>query len=288
MFSCGEWTDVPGPGGRSVANGSQPAQGAPQPAAGECESFIGKVLFFGRWLLPVPVSSGDIVTVTNALGAATDYIQDFPDWRCGDGTIFIAGGCVNGTETFNGGDPAPAIHHGNLIAFDGTNYYDCGPAANGLTATVLILPGITDQNLVFMLNFAGPAGAGDNSFDVRICKQAANPLLITYTLGSGPAAVNYGDTVNFVPVNTGSSDYNITFHLDRPAKMTILGTPGFAVIGSGTFCSWDNPTGTQIGSLTAPAHTQVTDYPNGTTIEAFAAECGIGGAPWTLQVRFDP
>jgi hypothetical protein len=181
VFSCGEWQDVPGGNIKEIAAGAgQPAQDTPQPGAGECESFIGKVLFFGRWLLPVPVSEGDVITVTNALGAATDYIIDFPEWRCADGTLFIAGGCVNGTAIFDGGDPDPSIHHGNLIAFDGTNYYDCGNAANSMTATITIPSGVTNANLVFMLNYAGPAGAGDCTFDVRICKASENVERFTH------------------------------------------------------------------------------------------------------------
>jgi len=226
MFSCGEWVDVPGTAQNALANGSQPAQGAPQPAAGECQSFIGKVLFFGRWLLPVPVSSGDVIKVANAFGATTDYILDFPGWKCGDGTEFVAGGCVNGTAGFNAGDPAPSIHHGNLIGFDGTNYYDFGEAANSQIVTVPILAGITDANFAMMINSEGPAGAGDISFDITICKAAATPFSITYTEGSGPASAMPGTT--FVAESAavfGTNNLDISF--SPCCKLTIVGVSGF-------------------------------------------------------------
>ena len=171
VFSCGEWSDVPGGNIAQIATGtSQPAQGAPQPAAGDCEQFIGKVLFFGRWLLPVPVDAGDTIRVTNAFGATTDYLQDGPRWNCGDGNEFIAGGCLNGSAGFNGGDPYPAAHHGNLIGTDGTNFYDFGEAANSQVVEITIPSGISGANFAMLINAEGPAGAGDLSFDIRICK----------------------------------------------------------------------------------------------------------------------
>jgi hypothetical protein len=243
VFSCGEWQDVPGIAGKSLANGSQPAQGQPQPDPGGCENWIGKVLFFGRWLMPVPVSSGDQITVSNAFGASTDYLIDFPAWRCGDGTIFEAGGCINGTATFNGGDPDPSIHHGNLIGFDGTNYYDFGEAANSQVVTATILPGISNVNFVFMLNSAGPAGAGDNSFDVRLCKGAAVPLSITYNLGlgTGPSAAVVGSVIDIAAVfYAPSGDYVVYPVFSQPVKIQVVQAPGYTEdpAFNATFWTW--------------------------------------------------
>lgn len=249
VLSCGEWVDVPGPGSMPGGNYNQPAQGVPQPGAGECESFIGKVIFFGRWLLPVPVSTGDIVTVTNAFGATTDYLIDGLRWNCGDGTEFFASGCLTGSEYFDGSDPAPAFHHGNLIAFDGTNYYDCGPAANSLTATINIPPGITDQNLTFLINAPGPAGAGDLTFDVRICKGTAVPIQLTGIAGgtAAPAnlsrsSVNIGDVFYVTPNLSGSSGrYDGGFTGDQAATYQVVSDAGYT---GGTPCDWQWDAGT--------------------------------------------
>jgi hypothetical protein len=196
VFSCGEWTTVEGGDLLALAAGaSQPAQGQPQPGPGDCESFIGKAIFFGRWLLPVPVSTGDVIKVTNAFGATTDYIVDFPAWRCPDGTEFIANGCVTGTEITNAGDPDPSIPHAALVGFDGTNYYDCSAAANGMTATITIPSGIVNGNFVFLINSEGPAGAGDVSFDARICKASASVARFSHTFDLRASAAGFNITV---------------------------------------------------------------------------------------------
>jgi len=179
QFTCGEWVDVGDL--KTIAAGSgQPAQGAPQPAAGECTDFIAKVLFGGRWLLPVPVSEGDVITVNNVLGATSGYILDGLTYRCGDGDLFLAGGCVTGSEVFNGSNPDPSSPQDCLLGFDGVNYYDCSNAANHLPVTITIPSGILSQNFVFLINNPGPGGAGDLTFDVRICK-AAETTTFTHT-----------------------------------------------------------------------------------------------------------
>jgi len=243
VFSCGEWTDVPGPGSVPGFNGGQPAQGTPQPAPGACENFIGKVLFFGRWLLPVPVSTNDVITVNNAFGAATDYVHDFPLWRCGDGNVFEVGGCVDDTETFNAGDPAPAIHHGSIIGFDGTNYYDFGPSANSTPVSITIPPGITNQNFVILLNFEGPAGAGDNSFDIRICKGASTPVEVTYTWGTGPHEIRAGDIITMTSNGVvHEEDYEIRPCFSAPVTLSVLNKTGWTPqpLDVNNQVEWDN------------------------------------------------
>jgi hypothetical protein len=291
-FNCGVWTTIEGGDLTALAAGApQPAQGAPQPEPGGCEQFIGKVFFYGRWLLPVPVSTNDVITVTNALGATTDYLVDLGVWRCGDGNVFFAGGCVNATETFNAGDPAPAFHHGNLIAFDGTNYYDCGPAANSLTATITIPAGISDANLQFLINSEGPAGAGDMSFDVRICKSAALPLLLTYNLGSGPTAVNAGDVFTVSSAccgGGGGSDYGINLQFSETIQMEILNQTGYTPswAGSQIWMFGQQPVGTpvQVHTDTSAGRTP-TEWNPATSIDLWNVEEGNGGVPFTVQMR---
>lgn len=292
VLSCGEWTTVPGGDLSELIGGTgSPAQGAPQPDAGGCESFKGKVLFFGRWLLPVPVSTNDVITVTNALGSTTDYIVDFPAWRCGDGTVFFAGGCVSGTEIFAGGDPAPAFHHGNLIAFDGTNYYDCGPAANSMTATITIPAGITNQNLTFLINAPGPAGAGDISFDVRICKAAAGPIFLTYVNGTGPAGVSAGDvfTVNSTCCGGGGPlDEQIWMQFSETVHLECLNQSNYTPswVGSATWMEGEHPIGTFVQVHTDPyPGTTPTVWNPATLVDGWLCDEGAGGVPWSAQFR---
>jgi len=276
VFSCGEWTDVPGAGPRALANGSQPAQGAPQPAAGECENFIGKVLFFGRWLVPVPVSTGDQITVNNTLGATTDYIHDFPGWKCGDGTEFIGGGCLSESAGFNAGDPAPAFHHANLIGFDGTNYYDFGESANATPVTITILPGISNVNFSILINSEGPAGAGDLSFDLRVCKQAVTPVGITYSWGSGPGACAEGDVLTLESTGVHDMDYEIRVCFTRPVKLEFISKSGWTPqpLDVNNQAEWDN-----CASFINPVTTiqTVTHFVDGMSWDS--------GTPWTLQVK---
>lgn len=182
VFSCGEWQDIPGGNIAAIAGGSgNPVQSVDQPSAGQCRDFMAKVLYGGRWLLPVPVSTGDVITVTNALGATSGYVNDVYEWRCGDGLLFIAGGCLNGSAVTDGTNPMPSAPRDALIAFDGTNYYDCSDAANSLPVTITIPSGITNGNLFFLVNNDSIAGAGDLQFNVSICKASSSVPRFTHT-----------------------------------------------------------------------------------------------------------
>lgn len=292
QFTCGAWTPVPGPGSTIPITGVPGPTATPQPGPGDCEQFIGKVLFFGRWLLPVSVSAGDTVHVTNALGATQDYIVDYPAYRCGDGTEFIFNGCLSGSEIFNGSDPAPAYHHGNLIAYDGTNYYDCGQAANGIEVVLTIKPGISDAPLQFLINSPGPGGTGDITFDVRICKAAASPIFITYDLGSGPAGVAEGEVFTITSTccgGGGSGDYGVFMNFNVPVKLTVFDEGTFSLVGCTTHDLWmkGELSGSDVQIHYCDTSTHVTDWSPVSTIDHWQAECGACGAAWTIQVKLE-
>lgn len=286
VFSCGEWVPVPGPGSAISISGPTTPPNPNPPAAGECQNFIGKVRFFGRWLLPVMVSTGDQITVTNADGITTDYIIDFPVWRCPDGDVFVLTGCVTGTEIFNASDPAPAFHHANLIGFDGTNYYDFGLAADSMPVTITIPPGITDQNFVLLINSPGPAGDGDVSFDIKICKQVGSPISVSYSNGSGPAAASNGEiiTVTSAP-NGGSTAQYINMSFSPCSKITIVGGSGFVpIVGSGDW--WDTLDCASVshGSGATSSGTVLTDFPANSEVTNLQLAGNISSV-FTVQIR---
>lgn len=231
VLSCGEWVDVPGPGSQVSISGPSQGKNPNPPGPGQCQNFIGKVRFFGRWVLPSLVSSGDQITVNNADGITSDYVIDFPAYRCPDGTEFIISGCLNGSEVFNGSDPAPAFHHGNLIGTDGTNFYDFGQAADAMPVTITIPAGITDQNFFLLINAPGPAGDGEVSFDVQICKAQALPIGITYAFGTGPAGVSSGGIITVASTNNAGQQ-RFDFSLTACCKIEVLSSSGWSTVGS--------------------------------------------------------
>jgi len=173
-FSCGEWQDVPGGDLTALAAGSpQPADGVPQPEAGECENFLGLVVYGQRWRLPVPVSAGDVVTVSDATGAVQGYTTDVVIWRGANGLWSLGGQLIGGTELYDGLNPMPAVPRDALIAWDGTNYYDVSAAADGGSVDITIEPGIVNANLMFMVNMNNDVGTGDFGFQTMICKADA-------------------------------------------------------------------------------------------------------------------
>lgn len=102
-----------------IAGGN--VQGAPQPPAGggqQCYQL--KLQANQELLIPVPVSTGDVIEVQSALGAGTDGTAS---WYCPNGQEFFAGACV-GTPFTSGPDPLPTAPHMKLLAHIGSNYYE--------------------------------------------------------------------------------------------------------------------------------------------------------------------
>lgn len=161
------WADL------SKCNGqpTQPAAGTPTTPAGGCQTAFGEVAFGSRWMLPWNVSAGDVITVSAAQGTWASALDLYIP-RCPDGNLFFEVGCVEGTGHTEPGDPAPAINHNSLIAFDGTNYYDCGPASDNTPVTITIPPGIANANLFFLANTPDTTGFGSVTFDVKYCNNA--------------------------------------------------------------------------------------------------------------------
>jgi hypothetical protein len=181
-LNCGVWTDVPGGDIKAIVNGtSQPAAGTPQPTPGECMDFAGTVQYGGRWLLPVPVSTGDKITVARAEGATSDYTFTQLLWRCADGNLFLGGICVDGSSITDSLAPMPSAPQQALIGFDGTNYYNFAAAAAFVPVEITIPAGITNANFTFLVNDEVTFGSGNLSFGGNVCKVSPNIERFTHT-----------------------------------------------------------------------------------------------------------
>lgn len=177
---------------------TQPGAKSPNPPSGDCASAFATVLWNDRWVLPQNVSTGDVIKVKNLTGTwdANAVGLFFPP-LCPDGNVFFEVGCISGTQFTDGGDPAPALPHCTLLAFDGTNYYDCGPATEG-EVTITIAGGVSRSNLYFFCNNHYTKGFGSVSFDVQYCNNAVGAWTHTFdfTVSTG----------GWVPTHPGASD----------------------------------------------------------------------------------
>lgn len=173
------WADL----SKCTGQPTQPGKGSPNPPSGGCANSFGTVEFGSRWMLPQNVSSGDVITVTNVVGSWASALDLFIP-RCPDGNIFFEVGCVSGTGHTEPGDPAPSINHDSLIAYDGTNYYDCGPASDGTPVVITIPPGISSANLFFFANTPDTSGYGAINFDVSYCNNAVPSWTHTFNFAA--------------------------------------------------------------------------------------------------------
>lgn len=196
-LQCGVWTDVPGGDLKAIAG-----LGVQQPAPGgtlelnDCASY--DVTLFGSnvYNLPIAVSEGYVIKVTEATGGWSDGDVVGPfgaAWSCPNGSVYALGGC-GAANPPDGGDPLPSVAHMRLIASIGGDYID------GYGMEYTIPPGVTDVPVTFQANDAAIGNnLGSITFHVEIC----NKPVATWAKGwnflaeSGP----------FVPEVIGGVDY---------------------------------------------------------------------------------
>lgn len=138
--------------------------GAPQPGPGQCQGF--DLSNFGNTpaLIPVPLSTGDTITLSNVLGASS---VDGIAWLCAaDGKVFFAGDCVGSPGT-SAGDRVPAAPQGQVIVgIDGSFY-----AFSGLN--FIVPAGITNKQASIWLNWpAGDTIYGQINAHANVCNNA--------------------------------------------------------------------------------------------------------------------
>lgn len=113
------WADL----SKCIPAPAQPGAGTSQPSPGETVCYHAAMAASSQYLVPVPVNSGDVITLSNATGATNDP-DHFPlDWVCPGGQIFVAGFCTI-NEAAVGTDPVPASPHMKLVIGFGATFYD--------------------------------------------------------------------------------------------------------------------------------------------------------------------
>jgi hypothetical protein len=113
--------------------GQQPV--APElPGPGESYSDCKTLPGSQQFLIPVPLSTGDIVTFSELSGAWGDG-PGLNYWWSYNGTPFVLG-IVAGVRTHQGTDPSASLYHGQLIMNLGGTWYSCTDGAITIPAGV--------------------------------------------------------------------------------------------------------------------------------------------------------
>lgn len=207
------------PGGRSQP-GEQPGGATPEP--GQCFDLDLTVQATGMCLIPLAISDGWTIQLTEVKGAWTDG-GFLSMWACPDAHQFSMGACgatVMGTEST---DPMPAVPHMKLIGRLPSGTFVELPL-DGSTYTV---PNAQPAGNMFLL--ANDGGLSDNQGSVSLhllaCSPAAIVVHCTYLLqATGPAEIHIGDTFD-IEVNTPvGGNWNGGVRFDRCCTLTYIAT----------------------------------------------------------------
>lgn len=165
-IDCENWLTLYDPTAciADMIKGGEQGTGALQP--GECKEYDVTLRANDKWLLPVPVSSNYIITVTDVSGAWNDGGSG--GWNCPDGTPYILGQCF-GSAGHASGDPSSSAYHMALIGILG------GTDAVEVLGADYTVPDPTDPT-TFELQ-ANDSDITNNfgtiSFHVKVCEGAS-------------------------------------------------------------------------------------------------------------------
>lgn len=221
-YCCGEWVPVVGGGAGPAV--TQPVQTEPL-VSGDCQSFQVTLGANQRWLMPMDVQTGDIITVISPTGAWSDGTLN---WFCPDGKHYLAGSCTTDVSPA-GSDPVQNANHMSIIV--GWNVTT--PEYSRIYPSVFAVPdGVSGEQLWFQAN---DDSLGDNSgslsFTVQICRAEALPIGITYTFGTGPSSVADGGVIT---ITSGDNSSNQRFHVTfgECVHVEVLSSAGWISEGS--------------------------------------------------------
>lgn len=139
----------------------QPGGGTPQPSSGGGQAcYRGELTAEGRWVVPTVVSTGDVIALTDVIGAGED--AGVPPWYCPDGTIFFAGACVIGTGGTDSGDPLNTVKHMRLLYKIGGSYYDA------MAGSFTVPSGVANEQVEIQVNDDDLAD-NTGSYQFQIC-----------------------------------------------------------------------------------------------------------------------
>jgi len=164
MWCIDHWEDWYDPRSCIVGGVTQPVDGTALDID-ECRTWDVNLRAGEQWLLPIPVSSGYTMQVTEASGGWSDGTLQ---WACPSGQAYFAGIC--GTPLpFDAGDPIPTLAHMRLIAdIDGT-------FVDAYNRVLNIPSGTVDGQVLFQANDDPIEGNfGSVSFKVNVCNSSEN------------------------------------------------------------------------------------------------------------------
>jgi len=211
------------------------------------------------WLLPVPVSTGDVITISSLTGAWADGTLN---WNCPDGTPYVLGVCV-GSKGHRVGDPSATLYHMQLILNINGLWYD--PTAGPITVPA----GVTNVTAYLQANDVTLSdNFGSIGFCVTLLKSsiAANTWqhIFDFTTGqhgwrqagAGVYVAGQGWATTDVAIGGGNYERSVYIGLDGanmlPATYTYEEFDFVATFGTFAFG----------GPASSP---EFIDMPNGTT-----------------------
>jgi len=140
------------------------------PAVESCKTYHATLSAASTWLLPVKLSVGDTIEVTNARGAWSDMKTDveFPfDWNCANGGVYLLGSCLP-PQVPKESDPFQDANHMELVLQFADDH------ALPMRGLITIPGGVFGIDGMFVPNYdRTPLGSGTVEFDVEVCKSAA-------------------------------------------------------------------------------------------------------------------
>lgn len=190
---------------------------------GECNEYDATLLANGKWLLPVQVSAGDTIEISNVSGGWND---GGVTWHCPNGLTYLLGACANATPA-QPGDPLQSVNHMRLITEINGTFYD------GFNTLIAVPSGVTNQNMVFQANDGTLSNNnGSITFHVKVCRGQQN-ISLSYLAGSGPSVIVPGQQI-VMNSDNGSflqcqNIYNLTFLVNPCSLITVHSLTGWSL-----------------------------------------------------------
>lgn len=221
-----------------------------------------------RWLLPIPVSTGDVISLTSIAGAWNDGTAN---WNCPDGSPFVLGACI-GTKSHAVGDPSATFFHMQLLLNINGTWYD--PVASPVTVPA----GVVNVQAWFQAN---DATLNDNQGTIGFCVglvKGAIPAnswqhIFDFTTGQHGWAVNGSSGVYIAGQGYGTADAAISGGYERSVYIRLI-SPNM-LPATYTYVEFDFVA--TFGTFAyggAAASPEIIDMPNGTRRQTVTPAAG--------------
>lgn len=150
----------------TLAAGTSANPSSPAPVGG-CTVYHIQVQEQTDFVLPTTVSAGDLISVDNVSGAWADgWLGNL--WYCYDGSVYVLGVCISGSNPAKNGDPLQTAEHQQLICKVGDTYY------NPLSGSITVPGGVSNALISFLPNngTARSGGTGVVQARVTVCNNS--------------------------------------------------------------------------------------------------------------------